>query len=801
MEISQKKCYGYCNLEPNETRAPKASYTYEYYQLLKFINKIKIEKYTTVNEKLEINSRSLTKTEIIKIAELMKSKPVINFTDIRTELDLAPDERFNLITYVSIFEYDEVINRLAEKKKQVKELENYHRIKKILNKQNGLFETLTIDNINTIAHILTVYKNDEIRIAELKNNNIKIPAHILEELLQMSFREISDMSIKALNKLIPYLENGVNYRQAIKEVYKNEFHTTNLNRAIFSPISRRTLAQTIKVIKTIINKYGLPTEIIFRTSKELTQKRSIRDKNKKYDSQREIYNNKIQQELMALDVPKPTTSDFIKYELWKQQNGICMYSGEAIAIKTLFTNQVSIDYIIPFQYSFDESLDNKVVVLTQEKEIKGHKTAYEYILVHNKEFEKYQARINNIKTWKKKRNLLQKSINLENTDFEDLHYINIYLQNYLSSNLKHTQIKSINNSILHYVKHRQNLFNIPDSLNHSVNAIITALVTKIDEINNVANMVVNQQSRDLALSEIDVSILYKNNKIEGNKRLVSSCKPRHKANGKANDETLRSKQISEKSIKAYSKTELKKLKLNKMGEIEGYPEELKQSDKILYDALKNRLKEYNGNASKAFEDKFYKPKRDGSEGNLVKKIKLEQKITMPVELKSNAIAINGDMIRIDVFKIKDDGYYYIPIYVSDTVKKALPTKACVSRKSVLEWKEMDEKNFLFSIYPKHLIYLESIKPIQLHSKYIKSSIENNKLLVYFNSADISGATIGITSTDNNFSAKGIGIKGLIQIKKYEVDVLGNYYEVKKEDRRRRIYPLVKNKTEKNLGFL
>ena len=787
MAISQRKCYGYCNLEPSETRAPKASYTYEYYQLLKFINKIKIEKYTTVNEKLEINSRSLTKTEILKIAKLMKSKPVINFTDIRTELDLALDERFNLITYVSIFEYDEVINRLAEKKKQVKELENYHRIKKILSKQTGLFESLTIDNINTIAHILTVYKNDEIRIAKLENNNIKIPKHLLEELLQMSFREISDMSVKALNKLIPYLENGVNCRQSIKEVYKNEFHTTNLNRAIFSPISRRTLAQTIKVVKAIINKYGLPTEIIFRTSKELTQKRSIRDKNKKYDSQREIYNNKIKQELMTLDVPKPTTTDFIKYELWNQQNGICMYSGETISLNTLFTDQASIDYIIPFSKSCDESLDNKVVVLTQEKENKGNKTAYEYVIASNKEFEKYQTRINNMKTWKKKRNLLQSSINLENTEFEDLHFINIYLQNYLSSKLKNIKIKSINNSILHYVKHQQNLFNIPDSLKYSVNAIITALATKTDELDNITKFAVNQQSTDLALSEVDVSILYKNNKIEGNKRFVGSCKPRHKANGKTNDETLRSKQISEKNIIAYSKTELKKLKLDKMGEIEGYPDELKKSDKILYNVLKNRLKEYNGNASKAFEDKFYKPKLDGSEGNLVKKIKLEQKITIPVELKNNTIAINGDMIRIDVFKIENDGYYYIPIYVSDTVKKALPTKACVSRKSALEWKEMDDNDFLFSIYPKNLIYLESIKPIQLHSKYNKTSIENNKLLVYFNSADISGATIGITSTDNVFSAKGIGIKGLTQIKKYEVDVLGNYYEMKREDRRRRIH--------------
>ena len=719
--------------------------------------------------------------EIISIAELMKTKSVINFSEIRSLLNLHENERFNLISYASIFEWDEVLNRLAEKKKIIKDFENYHKIKKIISKQEGLFETLSIADIDNIAYILTVYKNEEKRIEELLKKNINLPYEILEELLQISFREISDMSIKALNKIIPYLENGTNYKSAIKELYSQTYKIrSNLNKEIFSPISRRTISQTLKVLNAITNKYGEPNEIVFRTSKQLTQKRFIRDRNKKLSAQRKMYNTKIRKELLALDVQNPKTSDFIKYELWKQQNGICMYSGKIILLEILFTEAVSIDYIIPYQFSFDESLDNKVIVLTKEKQSKANKTAYQYVLDTNKELDKYKIRIDNSKTWKKKRNLLQKSVFSDMNEFEDLHYINIYLQNYIYSKFQNVKVISVNNSILHYVKHKLNISEVPtENIKDSINAIITALISNKKELDNIYDLIVQQRIQELATNKINIEILFKKYKIQGEKVLISSCMPTRKVTGKAHDETLRSKHLEGNLIKAYTKTDLKKLKLNQMGEIDGYPTEFIKNDKLLYNALKDKLIKNNGNAGKAFKEKFYKPNPDNSAGILVKKVKLEQNITLPIQLKNNTIATNGYMIRIDVFKKENEGFYYVPIYVSDTVKKQLPNKACVSKKSILEWKEMKEDDFIFSIYPNDLIYIESNNEIKLHSKYNDDIIQAKELLVYFVSADISGATIGITNTDNSYTAKGIGIKNLKKIEKYEVDILGNYNKVKR----------------------
>lgn len=38
------------------------------------------------------------------------------------------------------------------------------------------------------------------------------------------------------------------------------------------------------------------------------------------------------------------------------------------------------------------------------------------------------------------------------------------------------------------------------------------------------------------------------------------------------------------------------------------------------------------------------------------------------------------MIRIDVFYVEDDGYYFVPIYVADTKREKLPNKAAVAMK-------------------------------------------------------------------------------------------------------------------------
>ena len=79
----------------------------------------------------------------------------------------------------------------------------------------------------------------------------------------------------------------------------------------------------------------------------------------------------------------------------------------------------------------------------------------------------------------------------------------------------------------------------------------------------------------------------------------------------------------------------------KDGEIEGYPENCRRDDGLLYDALKTRLLEYGGKGEEAFKEDFYKPKSDGSKGPIVRKVKIESNVTLGVELNNGkAFAAN-----------------------------------------------------------------------------------------------------------------------------------------------------------------
>ena len=62
-------------------------------------------------------------------------------------------------------------------------------------------------------------------------------------------------------------------------------------------------------------------------------------------------------------------------------------------------------------------------------------------------------------------------------------------------------------------------------------------------------------------------------------------------------------------------------------------------------------------------------------------------------------------------------------------------------------------------------------------------MEVSEILAYYIRTDISSASLTLINHDNTYYAKGIGIKTLLELKKYEVDMLGNYHEIKVPQKR------------------
>ena len=251
--------------------------------------------------------------------------------------------------------------------------------------------------------------------------------------------------------------------------------------------------------------------------------------------------------------------------------------------------------------------------------------------------------------------------------------------------------------------------------------------------------------------------------------------------GPAHQETIRSGKVPGCSV---SKVPLSVLKLDKDGEILNYYNP--QDDRLLYEALKARLQAFGGDGKKAFVEPFHKPKKDGTPGPLVQKVKIQEKRSLNVAV-CGGVADNGSMVRIDVYHVPDDGYYFIPVYTADVVKGALPQKASVAGKAYDKWAQMDDRNFVFTLYPGDLIHVEAKKLINLKARSKEATGEPELLrkewMVYYVKASISTASITVTTHDRKYEKDSLGIKTLLLLEKYEVDPLGNYHKVQLPEKR------------------
>ena len=243
------------------------------------------------------------------------------------------------------------------------------------------------------------------------------------------------------------------------------------------------------------------------------------------------------------------------------------------------------------------------------------------------------------------------------------------------------------------------------------------------------------------------------------------------------------KSVSIYSLDVKEKEEPIKLKDDKYPEfsIENYYRP--QDDRLLYLKLKEFLVE---NGTKIPETmKFYKPKSDGTDGPLVKTVKVYQKATNCV-ITPNGAAANDTMYRVDVY-VKDKKFYLCPIYMADVYAHKLPNKVIEIGK---DWTTIDNSfKFKFSLYKNDLVKVTSKKNIVMNKNFKNpkskkpDKIESNEFLVYYNSTNISVASIKIFTQDNCYRTDSLGVKTLLNLEKYYVDIMGNIYKAPKEERK------------------
>lgn len=861
---------GECPFEDGEKRCPKASFSFEWSRALEKLNNVKIVS--------AYESRPLSEEEREKVIKRMRGLEEFKYWQLRRELGMSDDEHFNLSYPMPDFkafnkklkerrEAGECVDEVEEKEKFVKaERDKFEKKECVcsLKMSNGIRKALSEEHaaddalVDGLAELLSYSKSDVKRMAAFESCGY---AEILSEqelaaLADIDCDKFGMLSLKALKKLIPYLEQGLKYSDAIQAAgYNMEkigqardklLHADIVKAAmddINVPVVKRAVSQTIKVVNAIIRKYGSPLAISVELARELSHSRKERDKIDKANHDRNADNSRIKEHIRAETHIEPKAIDIVKYRLYEEQGGKCVYSGEPIDLNKLFAdNYYQIDHVMPFSRSFNDSYQNKVLVLTRENQNKGNKLPFEYM--SEQQFAEFEARVRVIYAGnqRKKEILLKKSIDekeWKSSALNDTRYISREVSGLLSDHLLFDtralgkkRVFTYSGGMTAYVRKHWGIEKIRSDgdLHHAVDAAMLACMTdgmsqRIARYNqyketHFGKHVVDGESFDpvtgesfetmlrlplpyenfrkelIARTEEDVrtmrsslsSLGYSKEQIEAATPATVSRMPMRGMKGKIHKDTLRSAKYIDEGI-IVSKTRLEKLSLNKDGEIDGYfkPE----SDMALYELLKSMLQAADGNGEKAFKDKaVYKPRRDGTQGPRVYSVKIFTKSTSGVLLKKNgAIADNDNMCRVDVFT-KDGKFYLVPIYVSDVYAGRLPMKAATVNKPEEEWRDISnsgEYKFLFSLHKNDMIYVENKKGIKLTKmmKDDKSKLPNEKTVKgcfgYFNSMDRSTARIKFEDVNGCYECR-VGALNLQQLAKYEVDVLGEAHLVGTEKR-------------------
>ncbi len=530
-KVSFDKLFGYCKFEIDGEkllRAPKMAPTTEIFRLLQKLNNLS---YDYVDENGEtIKDARLTTSEIEKLVNTAKETENIKYSHIDKVINkdkvyfnnLDVDKK-QFINYLN--DYKKKYNIANEEKVDTKEisfklffnkkqlerkfdsLKGYHTLKKSFKDQGHLndFKTMPIEYLDDLATCLTFFKTDErinnyfsqedekYRVTELDwQIYAAVIKNVVPYLPSQKFSESANLSLKLMRKLNLELLKGVTYDKAMenlgfdhsKPIYEIKKQAMlpsiqtimhDFPNELNNPRVIRVLGETNKLINSIIDKYGLPQNINIEAARDIANKKS-----KRLEMQSDMlsnfeYNSRLKNELLReyANIFKAQNEiskrDLERIKLYKEQEGICMYSNRQIPSNKLFSSELQVDHIIPYSLSFNDSFSNKTLVYASENQEKTNKIPYEYMKNDKEKWSKFCNLVNS--SYRIKNNKRKMYLATEITDdfktrsLNDTRIITKYLKKVFETYLNiEGKVEFFNATTLNMLKKSWNINNFVHSL-------------------------------------------------------------------------------------------------------------------------------------------------------------------------------------------------------------------------------------------------------------------------------------------------------------------------------------------------
>lgn len=393
------KMLGRCTFERDEYRAPKASFTAERHVWLTRLNNLRIV--------VEGKTRPLTEDErrIALPLPYGYADAKLTYKQLRTALSKSGLSDFGFSGIAEDKEKDTLVK-----------LPGWEALSKALKAEgletewHGMAGTATEGNptlLDDIARVLSVYKDGAEVEAELRKLNLPGGETMIEALAEISFDKFHALSLRALRKIVPHMEAGLRYDEACVAAgyHHSQSHAAGAGehkylpslysgrdkhgRMVFNeeldvprnPVVLRALNQARKVLNALVRTYGSPSAVHIEMARDLSRPLDERNKVKKAQDEYREKNEKDKAAFTAEYGIAAKSREFEKFSLYREQQGKCAYSLKALDLHRVLHDigYAEVDHALPYSRSYDDSKNNKVLVLTEENRNKGNRTAYEYL--------------------------------------------------------------------------------------------------------------------------------------------------------------------------------------------------------------------------------------------------------------------------------------------------------------------------------------------------------------------------------------------------------------------------------------
>jgi CRISPR-associated endonuclease Csn1 len=784
-----------CAFEPDQKRTSKRAYSFELFRYLSRLNTFEIQHGR--------DARRLTPEELNRAIAAFGTTKKISFKALRKIIKLEDGETFGGIRPDD--EKNDAVARHGEAAAGTATL------KEALD--GAAWESLikTPEKLDRIAEVISF--REDVGNIRAGLEEIGLEPQILEKLMDETHAGTFDkfvgaghISAKACRSIIPHLAQGKVYSDAAaacgydhtvsrernafnvgvsgKEALKLILSRQIIDRSLVgSPIARKALIEAVKQVKAVIEEYGIPDAIHVELARDVGKgiderreiERGIEKRNKEKEKLRERF---------AGDVGQPCNSaeDLLRYELWLEQNGRCVYSDAAISPKDIVaaSNLVQVDHILPWSRFGDDSFHNKTLCTARANQEKRGRTPFEWLGNDEAGWSTYVARVQSLpalRGFKRRNYTIKDAANLEekfrSRNLNDTRWTARLLAECLKqlypkdegTRRVFTRPGALTDRMrrgwgLQWVKKDETGKRIPDDRHHALDAIICAATTE----SMMKRLTKAFQEQEALGSPRDFSALdqpwegFRTEALAKVEAVFVSRAERRRARGEAHAATIRSVAERDGEKQVYERKRISDLKLSDLDKIKD-PER----NAATVASLKAWI-----DAEKPENAPPLSPK-----GDPISKVTLLTNKKPDVMVREGAVD-RGEMARADVFRKKNKKgtwqYFLVPIYPHEIANLAEPPDACVPGEVPRnDWPGTGESEFIFSIGSMSL--LEVAKP------------DGEIILHYFRALDRSTGALNLSPHNNlGIVRRSIGPRTALSFKKMNVDRLGRLSETKGEVR-------------------